>query len=103
WLNPQLHPTQPYQTNCLVLGTTTFAVVMSFPASATVYSANDGTGPQVLDFNQGTGTVAQLVYHGSANDYTTGAGVLTRADTRSRAWPIRFRRSSLEWSSGLTN
>jgi endoglucanase len=103
WLNPQLHPTQPYQTNCLVLGTTTFAVVMSFPASATLYSANDGSGQQVLDFNQGASTVAQLAYHGAANDYTTGAGVLTGTDNTSKSWTIDFSQSALDWTSGLTN
>jgi len=103
WLNPQLHPTQPYRTNCLVLGTTTFAVVMGFPASATVYSANDGSGQQVLDFNQGGSTVAQLAYHGTANDYTTGAGVLTGTDNTSKSWTIDFSQSALDWTSGLTN
>ena len=103
WLNPQLHPTAPYQTNCLALGTTTFAVVMSFPASATVYSANDGSGQQVLDFNQSASTVAQLVYHGTANDYTTGAGVLTGTDNSSKPWTIDFSQTALDWSSGLTN
>jgi hypothetical protein len=103
WLNPELRPTQPYQTNCLVLGTTTFAVVMSFPASATVYSANDGSGQQVLDFNQGGSTVAQLSYHGAANDYTTGAGVLTGTDNTSQTWTIDFSQSALDWTSGLTN
>jgi hypothetical protein len=103
WLNPELRPTEPYQTNCLLLGTTTFTVVLSFPASATVYSANDGSGQQVLDFNQGASTVAQLVYHGSANDYTTGAGVLTGTDNTSKTWTIDFSQTALNWTSGLTN
>ena len=103
WLNPNLHPTSPYQTNCLVLGTTSFTVVLSFPASATVYSANDGSGQQVLDFTAGGSTVAQLVYHGSASDYTTGAGVLTGTDNTSKTWTIDFSQTALNWTTGLTN
>ena len=103
WLNPQLHPTSPYHTNCLVLGTTTFTVALSFPAGATVYSANDGSGQQVLEFNTSGSAVAQLVYHGTANDYTTGAGVLTGTDNTSKPWTIDFSQTALNWTTGLTN
>ena len=103
WLNPQLHPTEPYQTNCLQLGTTTFAVVLSFPASATAYAANDGSGQRVLDFTTGGNAVAQLVYHGTTNDYTTGAGVLTGSDNTSATWTIDFSQPAVNWTTGLTN
>jgi hypothetical protein len=44
WLNPQLHPTSPYHSNCLRLGQSTDALALSFPAQAVLYTANDGSG-----------------------------------------------------------
>ena len=62
WLNPQLHPTSPYHSNCLRLGQSTDALALSFPAEAVLYTANDGSGGKILNFvNSGT-VVAQLVY-----------------------------------------
>ena len=51
----------------------------------------------------GRGAVAQLVYHGTANDYTTGAGVLTGTDNASKPWTIDFSQTALNWTTGLTN
>jgi hypothetical protein len=103
WLNPQLHPTAPYHTNCLELGTTSFTLALSFSANAAVYSANDGSGERVLNFGAGGTTVAQLIYHGTSGDYTTGAGTLSGTDGSSAVWTIDFSQTALNYTSGLTN
>jgi hypothetical protein len=103
WLNPQAHPTAPYHTNCLELGTTTSTLTLTFAAQATVYTANDGSLQKVLDFDAGGTTVAQLVYHGAAGDYTTGAGVLTGTDGSAATWTIDFSQTALNYTTGLTN
>jgi len=103
WLNPQLRPTSPYHTNCLKLGTTSFTLALHFSANATVYSANDGSGERVLNFGAGGTTVAQLIYHGTAGDYTTGAGTLSGTDGSPAVWTIDFSQTALNYTSGLTN
>lgn len=102
WLNPQAHPTSPYHTNCLELGTTTSTLSLTFAAQATVYTANDGSWQKVLDFDAAGTTVAQLVYHGTAGDYTTGAGLLSGTDG-SATWTIDFSQAALNYATGLTN
>jgi len=102
WLNPAGNPTSPYHTKCLELGATTSTLSLSFPAQATVYTANDGSGRQVLDFDAGGTTVAQLVYQGTASDYTTGAGVLSGTDG-SATWTIDFSQTALNYTGGLAN
>jgi hypothetical protein len=47
--------------------------------------------------------VAQLVYHGVAGDYTTGAGVLTGTDGSAATWTIDFSQTALNYTTGLTN
>jgi len=103
WLNPQAHPTSAYHTNCLELGTTTSTLTLTFAAQATVYTANDGSWQKVLDFDAGGTRVAQLVYHGVAGDYTTGAGVLTGTDGSAATWTIDFSQTALNYTTGLTN
>jgi len=103
WLNPAAHATHPYHTNCLELGTTTTTLTLTFPAQATVYTANDGSFEKVLDFDAGGTTTAQLVYHGIAGDYTTGAGVLTGTDGSAATWTIDFSQTALNYTTGLTN
>jgi hypothetical protein len=103
WLNPQAHPTSPYHTNCLELGATTSTLTLTFAAQATVYSANDGSFEKALNFAAGGSTVAQLVYHGLAGDYTTGAGLLSGTDGSAGAWTIDFAQSALNYTTGLTN
>jgi hypothetical protein len=103
WLNPQAHPTAPYHTNCLVLGNTTVTLDFTFPAEATVYTANDGSGQKVLNFAAAGSTVAQLVYHGTAGDYTTGAGMLSGTDASAAVWTIDFSQTALNYTTGLTN
>ena len=102
WLNPQAHPTSPYHPNCLELGATTTTLALTFPAQATVYAANDGSLQKVLDFDAAGTTVAQLVYHGAAGDYTTGAGLLSGTDG-SATWTIDFSQAALNYATGLTN
>lgn len=103
WLNPQAHPTAPYHTNCLELGATMSTLTLTFAAQATVYSANDGSFEKALNFDAGGNTVAQLMYHGLAGDYTTGAGVLTGTDGSAGTWTIDFAQSALNYTTGLTN
>lgn len=103
WVNPGGHPTAPYHTKCLVLGSTTVTLALTFPAAATVYAANDGSGQKVLNFDAAGSTVAQLVYHGSAGDYTTGAGTLSGSDASAGAWTIDFAQTALNYTSGVTN
>ena len=67
------------------------------PAAATVYTANDGSGQKVLNFDAAGSTVAQLVYHGSAGDYTDGAGTLSGSDASAGAWTIDFAQTELNY------
>ena len=104
WLNPQLHPTSPYHTNCLRLGQATDALALSFPADAVLYRAKDGSGGKILDFvNSGT-VVAQLVYDANAGT-TTGSGVLVGHDgfVPWRFWSIGFGQQALNFTGGIAN
>ncbi len=103
WLNPGGHATAPYHTKCLVRGTTTSTISLTFPAQATVYTANDGSGRKVLDFDAGGTTVAQLIYQGTSADYTTGAGILPATDSSAAPWTIDFSQTALNYTSGLVN
>jgi hypothetical protein len=103
WLNPGGHATAPYHTQCLVRGKTSSTLTLSFSAQATVYTANDGSGRKVLDFDAGGTTVAQLIYQGTTADYTNGAGVLPASDASAAPWTIDFSQSALNYTSGVTN
>jgi hypothetical protein len=102
WLNPSMHPTAPYHTQCLRLGEVTTALTLSFPEEARLYTANDGSGGSILNFVTGDSVTAQLVYDG-AN--TTGAGVLLGTDSGDpvRTWSIGFAQPALSYTSGLSN
>ncbi|HKU60331.1 MAG TPA: hypothetical protein VJQ44_03870 [Gemmatimonadales bacterium] len=104
WLNPQLHPTSPYHSNCLRLGQSTDALALSFPAQAVLYTANDGSGGKILNFVYNGAVVAQLVYDKSA-DITTGSGVLVGHDNFVpwRFWSIGFGQQALNFTGGISN
>lgn len=105
WLNPQAHPTSPYHTNCLEMGALTTALALSFPAQAELYTAGDGSGGRLLNFSLGGTVQAQLVYHGTADGTTTGAGVRVGADNvvPARTWSIGFSQPALNYAGGATN
>jgi len=104
WLNPQLHPTSPYHSNCLRLGQSTDALALSFPAEAVLYLANDGSGGKILNFVNNGAVVAQLVYDANAGT-TTGSGVLVGHDgfVPWRFWSIGFGQQALNFTGGLSN
>jgi hypothetical protein len=105
WLNPQGHATSPYHTNCLEQGTPSATLALSFPAQAELYLANDGSGGRLLNFVLGGTVQAQLIYHGTADGTTTGAGVLVGTDNvvPARTWSIGFSQPALTYSGGVTN
>lgn len=105
WLNPQAHPTAPYHANCLVLGSSVSTLALSFPGGATLYEAQDGSGRRILDFLWNGETVAQLIYHGSAQGFTTGAGVMVTTDNASpaRLWTIDFGQPALSQVGDVAN
>lgn len=105
WLNPQAHPTSAYHANCLQLGQTVTTLALSFPGSATLYEANDGSGRRMLDFVWNDVTVAQLVYQGDAEGFTTGAGVIVTTDNASpaRLWTIDFAQPALSQTGSVSN
>jgi hypothetical protein len=105
WLNPQGHPTSPYHSHCLRVGSSSTTLALSFPAEAVVYSANDGSGTKILNlFSQGS-VVAQLIYHGDADGTTTGAGILVGIDNASPAhiWTVDFAQPALNYTAGVAN
>jgi hypothetical protein len=104
WLNPQLHPTSPYHSNCLRLGQSSDALALSFPAQAVLYLANDGSGGKILNFVNGGAVVAQLVYDADAGT-TTGSGVLVGHDgfVPWRFWSIGFGQQPLNFTGGISN
>jgi hypothetical protein len=105
WLNPQAHPTSPYHPKCLQLGTSTLSLALSFPVQAELYLANDGSGGSLLNFTSEGTVKAQLVYHGTADGTTTGAGVLVGTDNMvpARTWSIGFGQPALNYGGGVTN
>jgi hypothetical protein len=105
WLNPQGHATSPYHTNCLQLGNSTMSLALNFPAQAELFVAKDGSGGRVLNFTVGGQTEAQLIYHGTADGTTTGAGVLVGTDNvlPVRTWSIGFGQPALSYTGGVTN
>jgi hypothetical protein len=103
WLNPQFHATSAYHPNCLQLGSTSADLVLSFPAAAELYLANDGSGASILNFTADGTTQAQLIYHGTADGTTTGAGVLVGTDNDSRTWSIGFSQPALNFTGGVSN
>ena len=104
WLNPQLHPTSPYHTNCLRLGQSSDALALSFPAQAVLYTAKDGSGGKVLDFVNSGSVVAQLVYDADAGT-TSGSGVLVGHDglVPWRFWSIGFGQPALNFTGAIAN
>jgi hypothetical protein len=105
WLNPSGHPTSPYHPKCLGLGAPTLSLALDFPAQAELYTANDGSGSRILNFSSGDTVDAQLVYHGTADGTTTGAGVLVGTDkvVPARTWSIGFAQPALNYTGGVTN
>jgi hypothetical protein len=105
WLNPEAHPTSPYHTNCLEMGAPTTSLALDFPAQAELYTAGDGSGGRLLNFTLGGTVQAQLIYHGTADGTTTGAGVLVGADNLvpARTWSIGFSQPALNYGGGATN
>ena len=105
WLNSQGHATSPYHPNCLKVGSTTTTLALSFPAQAELYLANDGSGSSILNFTLSGVTQAQLMYHGTADGTTTGAGVLIGTDNASpaRVWSIGFSQPALNYAGGVAN
>jgi hypothetical protein len=105
WLNPQGHATSPYHPNCLKLGTSTTSLALNFPAQAELFLANDGTGGRILNFTVSGVPEAQLIYHGTADGTTTGAGVLVGTDNAvpARTWSIGFSQPALNYTGGVTN
>jgi len=105
WLNVQGHATSPYHPNCLQLGTSTTALALSFPVQAELYLANDGSGGRILDFTLDGVTQAQLIYHGTVDGTTTGAGVLVGSDNvvPARMWSIGFSQPALSYTGGVSN
>lgn len=105
WLNPQAHRTSAYHANCLVLGSSVSTLALSFPGSATLFESHDGSGRRILDFLWNGETVAQLIYHGSAGTFTTGAGVMVTVDNASpvRLWTIDFSQPALSQVGDVTN
>ena len=105
WLNPQGHPTSSYHTNCLPLGPVSTTLALTFPGQTVLYQANDGSGRRILDFRWNGTTLAQLTYQGSAQDITSGAGVLVTGDnaTPSRIWTIDFAQPALNQVGSVAN
>jgi hypothetical protein len=103
WLNPQAHPTSSYHPKCLAMGSPTVGLALSFPAQAQLYAATDGSSGSLLNFVSGGTTQAQLIYHGTADGTTTGAGVLVGTDNGGRSWSIGFAQPALNYTGGVTN
>lgn len=106
WLNPGGNKTAPYHTQCLELGAVDSSLALTFSVQGTLYDAKDGSGSRILNLGPvGGAPTAQLVYHGSANDYTTGAGTLTATDGNVPAgiWTVDFSQVALNWTTGLFN
>jgi hypothetical protein len=103
WLNPGGHKTSPYHTKCLETGTVSTTLTLSFTQAATLYTANDGTGKKILDFSDGSGVTGQLVYTGSATDYTTGTGTITATDGDGGAWTMDLSQTAFYWYTGAVN
>ncbi len=106
WVNPGGNQTAPYHTQCLELGAVDSSLALTFSVQGTLYDAKDGSGSRILNLGPpGAAPTAQLVYHGSANDYTTGAGTLTATDTSVPAgtWTVDFSQVALNWTTGLFN
>jgi hypothetical protein len=103
WLNPQGHPTSSYSSKCLQLGTADVSLTLSFPAQAVLFVATDGSGSKILNFTLNGVTQAQLIYHGTADGTTKGAGVLVGTDSHFRTWSIGFAQPALNYSGGALN
>ena len=105
WLNPQGHPTSPYHANCLPVGLSSKSLALTFPGETILYEANDGSGRRVLDFRWNGATLAQLAYLGSAEDVTSGAGVMVTGDNASpsRIWTIDFAQPALNQTGSVPN
>jgi hypothetical protein len=105
WLNPQDHPTSPYSSQCLQLGPPSSVLALSFPAQAELFTATDGSGGSVLNFTRNGTVEAQLIYHGTTDGTTTGAGVLLGEDNvvAGRIWSIGFSQPALNYAGGFAN
>jgi hypothetical protein len=105
WLNAVGHGTSPYNPKCLERGAPTTTLALSFSVQAELFQATDGSGGSMLNFTSGGVTQAQLIYHGTAEDTTTGAGVLLGTDNASpaRTWSIGFSQPALNFTGGATN
>ena len=85
WVNAVGHGTSPYSPKCLDRGTSSTTLTLSFSAQAELFQATDGSGGSMLNFTSGGVTQAQLIYHGTAADSTTGAGWSVNVDASNRA------------------
>jgi hypothetical protein len=103
WLNPGGHKTSPYHTKCLEVGTVSSTLTLTFTQGATLYTANDGTGRRILDFSDGTAVTGQLVYTGTATDYTTGTGAITATDGDGGTWTLDLTQAAFFWYTGAVN
>ena len=105
WVNAVGHGTSPYSPKCLDRGTSSTTLTLSFSAQAELFQATDGSGGSMLNFTSGGVTQAQLIYHGTAADSTTGAGVLVGTDNASpaRTWSIGFSQPALNFTGGASN
>jgi hypothetical protein len=72
---------------------------------AELFQATDGSGGSILDFTSSGVTQAQLIYHGTADGTTTGAGVPVGTDNANpaRTWSIGFSQPALNFTGGAAN
>jgi hypothetical protein len=105
WINAVGHGTSPYSPKCLERGVPSTTLTLTFSMQAELFQATDGSGGSMLNFTSGGVTQAQLIYHGTAADTTTGAGVLVGTDNGSpaRTWAIGFSQPALNYTGGATN
>ena len=80
-------------------------LALTFPAQAELFTATDGSGGKVLNFTRDGTVQAQLIYHGTTDGTTTGAGVLLGEDnvTAGRIWSIGFSQPALNYTGGFAN
>jgi hypothetical protein len=105
WINAVGHGTSPYSPKCLERGTPSTTLALTFSVQAELFQATDGSGGSMLNFTSGGVIQAQLIYHGTAADSTTGAGVLLGTDNSSPAqvWSIGFGQPALNYTGGAAN
>lgn len=103
WANPGGRSTSPYHTKCLMRGTVTSMMTLTFSGSATLYVANDGSGRRILNFSSGDAVTGQLVYAGTATNYTTGTGSVIATDGGGALWTVDLTQAAFLWYVGQVN